>query len=273
MAHAAKKLTVVAGTDTIDVSRARLVRRGPGRDARLSLRALREAAGLTQEQVAKASGLRQPDVSKLETASSLDDRVVLTLRRYLSALGDDLELVALSKHGHRIGVAGAVDVRPNGSSEYEHERRLAMLLATNIAGMAGDLADPKLDAKLKRAIAAEVRRIDGLWFSNAKDTPAARRRALFQSLEEAWWIAKRQQIADANARLEYAVETARSLLLGRIPVAKVDSDVLRNAVKFFDGEAHGKIKALRALAASLGCDVTNLGPALNNWTHERRSKV
>jgi hypothetical protein len=44
-------------------------------------------------------------VSKLETAESLDDSQVLTVRRYLQALGDDLELVATSTLGHRIGIA------------------------------------------------------------------------------------------------------------------------------------------------------------------------
>jgi len=78
----------------IDFSRARLVRVGPRRASRLPLRSMREAAGKTQAQVAKASGLAQSEVSKLETAETLDDKQVLTVRRYLQALGDDLELVA-----------------------------------------------------------------------------------------------------------------------------------------------------------------------------------
>jgi transcriptional regulator with XRE-family HTH domain len=56
-------------------------------------------------QVAKASGLGQPQISNLETAESLDDHQLSTVRRYLQALGDDLELVATSKLGHRIGIA------------------------------------------------------------------------------------------------------------------------------------------------------------------------
>jgi transcriptional regulator with XRE-family HTH domain len=67
---------------------------------------MREAVGLTQAQVSKRSGLARPEVSKLEAASSFDDRQVSTLRRYLAALGDELELVSVSKHGHRIGLAG-----------------------------------------------------------------------------------------------------------------------------------------------------------------------
>jgi|CZKU01.1.fsa_nt_gi transcriptional regulator with XRE-family HTH domain len=104
MAHAAKKVS--SGTDeSVDVAQARLVRRGPGRSPRLSLRTLREAAGKTQAQVSRASGLAQPEISKLEAASSLDDRMVATVRRYLAALGDELELVSVSGHGHRIGIA------------------------------------------------------------------------------------------------------------------------------------------------------------------------
>src|SRR5580700_10566181 len=108
MAHAAKLTTTRrSGAEApIDIARARLVRRGPGRSVSLSLRSMREAVGLTQAQVSKRSGLAQPEVSKLEAASSFDDRQVSTLRRYLAALGDELELVSVSKHGHRIGLAG-----------------------------------------------------------------------------------------------------------------------------------------------------------------------
>jgi transcriptional regulator with XRE-family HTH domain len=106
------RTTAARGSQTPDraegeLSRARVIRRGPGRNVRLTLRAMRESSGKTQEQVAKKSGLAQPEISKLETAATLDDRMVATLRRYLSAIGDELELVAVSKFGHRIGVAGA----------------------------------------------------------------------------------------------------------------------------------------------------------------------
>jgi transcriptional regulator with XRE-family HTH domain len=69
---------------------------------------MREAAGLTQAQVEKRSGLKQPEISKLEAESSLDERQVSTVRRYLAALGDELELVSVSKYGHRIGVAPVI---------------------------------------------------------------------------------------------------------------------------------------------------------------------
>jgi transcriptional regulator with XRE-family HTH domain len=106
MANVAKKLDDRKHSkDAIDISRARLVRRGPGRPVSLSLRALRGSSGKTQAQVSKSSGISQPEVSKIEGASSLDDRMVGTVRRYLAALGDELELTAVSKYGHRIGIA------------------------------------------------------------------------------------------------------------------------------------------------------------------------
>lgn len=104
VAHATKKTPELAD-ESFNLSKARLVRIGPRRHSRLSLRSLREAAGLTQKEVARKSGLAQPEVSKLETAESLDDRQLSTLRRYCAAMGDELELVTVSKLGHRIGIA------------------------------------------------------------------------------------------------------------------------------------------------------------------------
>jgi transcriptional regulator with XRE-family HTH domain len=121
VAHATKKTS--DDDDSFDVSKARLVRVGPRRPGRLSLRALREAHGKTQAQVAKASGLTQPEVSKLETAESLDDRQVLTVRRYLQALGDDLELVATSALGHRIGIAAPARRLTNDEAHAEWQRK------------------------------------------------------------------------------------------------------------------------------------------------------
>jgi transcriptional regulator with XRE-family HTH domain len=124
MADAAKKPRESRRSDggelKFDISRARLVRRGPSRPARFSLRALRESAGKTQAQVSRASGLAQPDVSKLENADSLDDRQVSTLRRYLAALGDELEIVAISKFGHRIGLVAGTGA---SGDQAEHVRR------------------------------------------------------------------------------------------------------------------------------------------------------
>ena len=77
----------------------------PRRPGRMSLRGQRKAAGKTQAKVARASGLTRAEVSRLEKAESLDDYTVGTVRRYLRALGDDMECVATSRFGHRIVIA------------------------------------------------------------------------------------------------------------------------------------------------------------------------
>ncbi len=71
----------------------------------MSLRTLREAAGKTQTQVEAESGINQGDVSRLETAETLDDCSVKTLRRYAKALGGDVELVFVWGD-RRVTVAG-----------------------------------------------------------------------------------------------------------------------------------------------------------------------
>jgi hypothetical protein len=60
----------------------------------MTLRGLREGTGLKQTEVAESSGIDQGDVSRLEARDSLDDCQVGTLRRYVVALGGELELVA-----------------------------------------------------------------------------------------------------------------------------------------------------------------------------------
>jgi hypothetical protein len=110
MTTAARKRHV-DGDDSFDFSRARVVRRGPkrSRPLRMTLRALRNAAGKTQVQVSEATGIAQADVSRIERkdAADLDELVVSTLRRYLRAVGGELELTAVfPKTGHRIAVCG-----------------------------------------------------------------------------------------------------------------------------------------------------------------------
>ncbi len=63
------------------------------RGVRLSLRALREATGKTQSEVAMAAQMDQGDVSRLERRRDFDDAQVSTLRRYAAALGGQIELV------------------------------------------------------------------------------------------------------------------------------------------------------------------------------------
>jgi transcriptional regulator with XRE-family HTH domain len=64
------------------------------RGVHLTLRAVREAVGKTQVEIADASDIDQGDVSRLEARESLDECQVDTLRRYVAALGGKLELVA-----------------------------------------------------------------------------------------------------------------------------------------------------------------------------------
>lgn len=96
---------------------------------------MRESSGMTQAQVATASGLAQPEISKLEAATSFDGRMVETLRRYLAAIGDELELVSVSKHGHRIGVVGVEESRETDAADTQPGP-----LFTALAGLQGEMA-------------------------------------------------------------------------------------------------------------------------------------
>src|ERR1700731_239073 len=99
MKNAATKRTARDELDIpeVDLSRARVVRRGPA-GKRVSLRTLREALGKTQSELAAALGMTQSEVSRLE---SRDDVLVSTLARYAAALGGTLEtVVVLPKTGH-----------------------------------------------------------------------------------------------------------------------------------------------------------------------------
>ena len=58
----------------------------------MDLRALREAAGLTQEELAQRVAVTQSQLSKMERR---EDFRLSTLRRYVSALGGQLEIVAI----------------------------------------------------------------------------------------------------------------------------------------------------------------------------------
>jgi DNA-binding XRE family transcriptional regulator len=58
----------------------------------MDLRALREAAGLTQEELAQRVAITQSELSKLERR---EDHRISTVRRYVAALGGELEIVAV----------------------------------------------------------------------------------------------------------------------------------------------------------------------------------
>ena len=89
---------------------ARILGRGlrAGRPVRLTLRALREAAGKTQVEVASEAGMDQGDLSRLERRESLDECQLATLRRYIEALGGQLEVTATFGN-KRIAVVGKED--------------------------------------------------------------------------------------------------------------------------------------------------------------------
>lgn len=67
----------------------------------MDLRALREAVGLTQEELARRVDVTQSQLSKLERR---DDHRISTLRRYVEALGGTLEICAIVG-GKRIKLA------------------------------------------------------------------------------------------------------------------------------------------------------------------------
>lgn len=80
----------------------------------MTLRAIREAVGKTQMATANESTMDQADISRLENRSSLDDTQIATLRRYLAALGGELELVA--RFGDkRIVLVGASQPAPEAA--------------------------------------------------------------------------------------------------------------------------------------------------------------
>jgi hypothetical protein len=88
---------------TKDASAPKRLGRGLLKDRAMSRRAVREAAGVTQTAVATMAEIDQAEVSRLEQR---DDAKLSTLRRYLRALGADLEVAAVfSKTGHRIRIA------------------------------------------------------------------------------------------------------------------------------------------------------------------------
>jgi hypothetical protein len=76
-------------------------RRIPDSPVRLPLRTLRQACGFTRKSVDAAMGAQWAGL--LETGKAVDLRIEV-LRRYLGAIGLTLELVAVSRLGHRIAI-------------------------------------------------------------------------------------------------------------------------------------------------------------------------
>ena len=57
----------------------------------MNLREVRQFAGKTQEELAAATKMHQPELSRVERR---DDHLLSTLRRYVEALGGELEVTA-----------------------------------------------------------------------------------------------------------------------------------------------------------------------------------
>lgn len=60
--------------------------------AELSLKALREALDVTQSELSRNADMTQSELSRLESRS---DHLTSTLRRYIEALGGELEITAV----------------------------------------------------------------------------------------------------------------------------------------------------------------------------------
>lgn len=68
-------------------------RRHAGKDVpEMNLRGLRESLGKTQDEMARLAEVSQSQLSKIERRR---DHLTSTLRRYVQALGGDLEIVAV----------------------------------------------------------------------------------------------------------------------------------------------------------------------------------
>lgn len=91
VAQASRKRVELEPAEVRVLGRGLRARRG----VHLTLRTVREAVGKTQADVGEASRIDQGDISRLETRGTLDDCQVETLRRYVVALGGELELVAV----------------------------------------------------------------------------------------------------------------------------------------------------------------------------------
>ena len=72
-----------------------------------TLRDLRIAASQTQEDMAQALGVRQDTISRLEQRS---DMLLSTMRRYVEAMGGQLDLVATFPNRPSVKVAHLADI-------------------------------------------------------------------------------------------------------------------------------------------------------------------
>jgi transcriptional regulator with XRE-family HTH domain len=103
--------------------RARVEERVRATIAQLPLDELREARDLTQTQLAATLGVDQAQVSKLERRA---DMYVSTLRRFIQAMGGELEIRAHFPDGEvRIDQFGALTVGHEAPGPRERRKRTA----------------------------------------------------------------------------------------------------------------------------------------------------
>lgn len=87
----AKSFDALVRRTTTKRTRQRAARRARELLGELLLSELRQRAGKSQRETARALGIKQPSLSKLENQS---DMHISTLRRIVSALGGELEVIA-----------------------------------------------------------------------------------------------------------------------------------------------------------------------------------
>jgi len=115
--------TAIKRRNTPEAEPVRILGRGlrAQRGVHLTIRAVREAVGKTQVEVAAESSMDQSDVSRLEARSDFEDCLVSTLRRYVAALGGELELVA-AFGDRKIILAGSETGREGGPANKALQR-------------------------------------------------------------------------------------------------------------------------------------------------------
>lgn len=86
-----KKFTELAARTMSPESRARAGARSKALLVEMHLDELRRARDLSQQELAERLGATQPEISRLERRA---DTYVSTLRRYIEAMGGQLEIVA-----------------------------------------------------------------------------------------------------------------------------------------------------------------------------------
>ena len=99
-----------------------------------SLRVVRQALGRTQAEIGEGLGLSQNAVSQLEGRSDL---LLSTLRRYVKALGADLDIVVRMKDGSTVVLEGIGTSEPSGKKRESDRKR---------GGRAGRRSEPRSNA-------------------------------------------------------------------------------------------------------------------------------